>query len=48
MVTPPDETTADPYAVIAALRAERDAALRALAELLESTVLTQCVETRSP
>ena len=32
MVTPPDETTADPYAVIAALRAERDAALRALAE----------------
>ena len=26
MVTPPDETTADPYAVIAALRAERDAA----------------------
>jgi GAF domain-containing protein len=39
MVTPPDETTTDPYAVIAALRqqlaesqAERDAALRALAE----------------
>src|SRR6516164_7961791 len=39
MVTPPDETTADPYAVIAGLRqqlaersAERDAALRALAE----------------
>ena len=27
MVTPPDETAADPYAVIAALRAERDAAL---------------------
>src|SRR5262245_19444449 len=27
MVTPPDETTADPYAVIEALRAERDAAL---------------------
>ena len=27
MVTPPDETTTDPYAVIAALRAERDAAL---------------------
>src|SRR5215472_1476237 len=35
MVTPPDETTADPYAVIAALRqqlAERDTALQALAE----------------
>ena len=39
MVTPPDETTADPYAVIAALRqqlaersAERDAALSELAE----------------
>src|SRR6516165_7732812 len=39
MVTPPDEIIADPYAVIAALRqqladswAERDAALRALAE----------------
>src|SRR5215831_9949177 len=27
MVTPPDEPTADPYAVIATLRAERDAAL---------------------
>jgi GAF domain-containing protein len=27
MVTPPDETTADPYAVIAALRAERDETL---------------------
>jgi signal transduction histidine kinase len=27
MVTPPDETTADPYAVIAGLRAELDAAL---------------------
>src|SRR5215472_11656374 len=31
MVTPPDETTADPYAVIAALRAERDALAEALA-----------------
>jgi hypothetical protein len=46
MVTPPDETTADPYAVIAALRAEGDAALRTLAELLGSTVLTQSVEIR--
>jgi GAF domain-containing protein/nitrogen-specific signal transduction histidine kinase len=38
MVTPPDETTADPYAVIAALRAERDAALAreaATAEVLQ-------------
>jgi GAF domain-containing protein/signal transduction histidine kinase len=37
MVAPPDETTADPYAVIATLRAERDAALTreaALAEVL--------------
>jgi hypothetical protein len=37
MVTPPDETTADPYAVIAELRAERDAARAreaALAEVL--------------
>ena len=37
MVTPPDETTPDPHAVIATLRAERDAALRALGELLGST-----------
>src|SRR5215472_921165 len=42
MVTPPDETTADPYAVIAALRqqlaersAERDAALSEKAVLAE-------------
>jgi GAF domain-containing protein len=32
MVAPPDETTADPYAVIAALRAERDALAEALAQ----------------
>ena len=32
MVTPPDETTADPYAVIAALRAERDALAEALTQ----------------
>src|SRR5215813_5043139 len=36
MVTPPDETTADPYAVIAALRAERDAALVEKAELAKA------------
>ena len=35
MVTPPDETTADPYAVIATLRAERDAALAREAALDE-------------
>src|SRR5215471_3386930 len=35
MVTPPDETTADPYAVIATLRAERDAALAREAALSE-------------
>jgi len=35
MVTPPEETTADPYAVIAALRAERDAALAREAALSE-------------
>jgi GAF domain-containing protein len=38
MVTPPDEPTADPYAVIEALRAERDAALAretALSHVLE-------------
>jgi fatty-acyl-CoA synthase len=32
MVTPPDEATTDPYVIIATLRAERDAALSALAE----------------
>ena len=32
MVTPPHETTADPYAVIAALRGERDALAEALAQ----------------
>ena len=43
MVAPPDETTADPYAVIAALRqqlaersAERDAALAEKAELAQA------------
>jgi GAF domain-containing protein len=36
MVTPPDETTADPYAVIATLRAERDAALAEKAELAKA------------
>src|SRR5215469_189211 len=43
MVTPPDETTADPYAVIAALRqqltersAERDATLAEKAELAKA------------
>src|SRR5215472_8971357 len=39
MVTPPDETTADPYAVIAALRAKLDAALAreaALARALDT------------
>src|SRR5215469_14077254 len=43
MVTPPDETTADPYAVIEALRqqlaersAERDAALNEKAALAEA------------
>jgi PAS domain S-box-containing protein len=38
MAAPPDETTADPYAVISALRAERDAALAreaATAEVLQ-------------
>jgi hypothetical protein len=42
MITPPDETTADPYAVIATLRqqlaersAERDAALAREARLTE-------------
>jgi PAS domain S-box-containing protein len=36
MVTSPDETTVDPYAVIAALRAERDAALAEKAELAKA------------
>jgi GAF domain-containing protein len=35
MVTPPDETTADPHAVIAELRAERDAGLAREATLAE-------------
>jgi two-component system, NtrC family, sensor kinase len=53
MVTPPDETTADPCAVIATLRAERDAALtekaalaKALAE--RSTVYAQRIEHPGP
>src|SRR5215470_15191681 len=36
MVTPPDETTADPYAVIEALRAKLDAALAEKAELAKA------------
>src|SRR6516164_5864593 len=36
MVTPPDETTENPYAVIATLRAERDAALAEKAELAKA------------
>jgi hypothetical protein len=40
MVMPPDETTADPYAVTAALRAERDAAQAREAALAKT--LAQC------
>ena len=36
MVTPPDETTADAYPVIATLRAERDAALAREAALVRA------------
>ena len=36
MAAPPDETAADPYAVIATLRAERDAALAREAALAEA------------
>ena len=35
MTAPPDDTTTDPHAIIAALRAERDAALAREAALAE-------------
>jgi GAF domain-containing protein len=45
MVAPPDETTADPYAVIAALRAERDAALQERAALAQALVTREAEKT---
>jgi hypothetical protein len=48
MVTPPDETTSDPYVVIATLRAERDAGLTREAKLAEEmTARTAALATRN-
>jgi hypothetical protein len=45
MVTSADETTADPYAVIAALRAERDVALQEKAALARALVAREAEKT---